>query len=57
MKVAAIRGVIHDHVDALLRLDVLGKPRNLPNGGNHTILRPAELRPEPNATHLVENVV
>jgi hypothetical protein len=25
-KDSVIRGVIHDHVDALLRLDVLGKP-------------------------------
>ena len=56
-KDSVVRGVVHDHVDALLRLDVLGKPRNLANGGNHTILRPAELRPEQNATHLVENVV
>ena len=56
-KDSVIRGVIHDHVDALLRLDVLGKSRDLANGGIHTILRPAELRPEQNAIHFVQNVV
>jgi hypothetical protein len=47
-KDSVIRGVVRDHVDALLRFDVLGKPG---------LLRPAELRPEQNAIHFVENVV
>jgi hypothetical protein len=41
-KDSVIRGVVHDHVEAMLRLDVLGKPRDLANGGIHN-LRPAEL--------------
>ncbi|MEA3008118.1 MAG: hypothetical protein QOI94_3387, partial [Acidobacteriaceae bacterium] len=53
----ALTGRFPGHVDALLRLDVLGKSRDLTNGGIHTILRPAELRPEQNAIHLVQNVV
>jgi hypothetical protein len=54
---SVIRGVVHDDVDALLRLDVLGKPRDLANGVIHTLLRPAELRPEQNALYFVKNVV
>ena len=56
-KDSVIRGVVHDDVDALLRLDVLGKPRDLANGGIHTILRPAELRAEQNAPYFIKNVV
>ena len=56
-KDSVIRGVVRDHVDALLRFDVIGKPGDLANGSIHTILRPAELRPEQNAIHFVENVV
>ncbi len=52
-KDSIIRGVIHNHLDASLRLDVFGKSRDLAKGGIHTILRPAELRPEQNAIHLV----
>lgn len=56
-KDSVISGVVHDDVDALRRLDVLGKPRDLANGGIHTILRPAELRPKQNALYFVKNVV
>ena len=56
-KDSVIRRVVRDHVDALLRFDVLGKLGDLANGSTHTILRPAKLRPEQNAIHFVENVV
>src|ERR1700760_1477093 len=50
-KDSVIRRVVHDQVDALLGLNVLGKPGDLSNGSIYTVLRPAQLGPEENAIH------